>query len=203
MNDKAKKSEGVKDEKNKDKIRNKREKKVKREKRIRSVKNVIRGATSFLQKEKRIIDKNTIKSILPHRGTMLLLDKVVITAKKIIGEFQVTEEVCEGHAVWNGELLMKGSDFLDMAAQLLGIWAAQLPDPDFKNKRTIIREYGGAKFRNPTRPGEFLIMELDTENTSAEVLRDGRLIIINGSGFLAKVGEERKVDVYSVELIIA
>ncbi len=165
------------------------------------VKKIIKGVAGFLKKEKRIIEKEQIESILPHRGKMLLLDKVVITAKKITGEFQVTEEVCEGHAVWNGELLMKGSDFLDMAAQLLGIWAAQ--HSDFEGRRTVIREYGGSKFRNPTRPGELLIMELDTENASAEVLRDGRLIIVKGNNFLAKVDEERKVNIYSVELIIA
>ncbi len=164
------------------------------------VRRIFRGVAGFLKKEKRIIERGQIESILFHRGRMLLLDLVIITAKKITGEFQVTEEVCEGHAVWDGELLMKGSDFLDMAAQLLGIWAAQ--HPDFEGRKTIIREYGGSKFRNPTRPGELLIMELDTENASAEVLRNGKLIIVKGSNFSARVGEERKADVYSVEIVI-
>jgi len=189
------------DKENSEEIKNGKKAKEIIKKKSKRIQKVIKGVAHFLKKEKRTIEKEDIKRILPHRGRMLLLDRVVITVKKIIGQFEVTQEVCEGHAVFNGELLMKGSDFLDMAAQLLGIWAAQ--DPAFKGKKTLIREYGGAKFRNPTRPGEILIMELDTEDASAEFLRDGKLIIVKGSNFIARTEEERKADVYSVELIIA
>jgi len=167
----------------------------------KKARKVIKGVTHFLKKEKRIINKEQIESILPHRGRMLLLDRVIITAKKITGEFTVTKEVCEGHAVLDGEVLLKGSDFLDMAAQLLGVWTAQ--GSNFEGRKTVIREYGGAKFRKPTSPGELLVLEIETDNVSADdVYGDGRLIIAKGENFLARVGEERKTEVYSVELVI-
>ncbi len=141
-------------------------------------------------------------SILPHRGDKLLLDKVTITTKKIIGEFKVTNEVCEGHAVLDGKLVMKGSDVLDMAAQLLGVWLAQHTGHiEASNKRVMVREYGGAKFRKPIYPDEVLTLEVDAESVSAEVFSDDKLIIAKGSNFSARAGEEIKANIYSVELV--
>ncbi len=90
-------------------------------------KGVIAGVR-FLKKEKRIIETEQIRSILPHRGGKLFLDKVTITAKKITGEYLVTEEACRGHKI-GGQLMFKGVDYPEMAAQLLGVWLSQQADP--------------------------------------------------------------------------
>lgn len=161
---------------------------------------VFKDTTAFLTEDNRIIEKEGIKSILPHRGTKLLLDQVLITAEEIIGKFRVTKEVCEGHAVFNGELVLRGSDLLDMAAQLLGVWLAQ--SPDFEGKRTVIRGYKGAKFRKPIFPGELLVLEMNTEDTLARVLKERKIIIAIGKRFLAKVEDEIKAEIYSVEIFI-
>jgi len=166
---------------------------------------IITGVLHFLKKtEERIVDKKQIEQILPHKGRMLLLDRVIITEEKIIGEFKVTEEVCEGHPVLEeGKTALKGSDLLDMSAQLLGIWVAQ----GFGHKlgKKVVREYGGAKFRKPICPGENLILEIATNRVLADDVRgDGKLIIVKGDGFLARVGEEEtgRAKVYSVELVL-
>jgi len=82
----------------------------------------------LLKKAPRIeISELEIEEILPHRDRMLLLNRVIITEKEIVGTFNITEEVCEGHA-FKGNKVFKGSDLLDMAAQLLGVWSAQYED---------------------------------------------------------------------------
>jgi len=173
---------------------------LKRKEAIMPVKRVLKGVADFLKREKRVIDSDKIKSILPHSGRMLLLDEVTITKKKIEGTFKVTEEVCEGHAVYDGQLVFKGSDFFDMAAQLLGIWGAQ--HPDFEGKICVIRKYGGAKFANKaTFPGDLLKIELEPENAQADVFTSRNLIIMTGENFLATVDGEKRADISSVELV--
>jgi len=179
------------------------EKNSRTEKQKGKVRKIFRGVVDFLKREEKIIiDKEQIELILPHRGRMLLLDRVVITTQKIMGEFTVTHEVCDGHAVLEEKLVLKGSDLFDIAAQLLGVWAAQHSDAEFKNRKTVIREYGGAKFRNPIFPGELLVMEIDPENASAQVLVGRDIIITKGEKFSARVGKERKAEISFVELII-
>jgi len=164
---------------------------------------LIQGVADFLKAEKTIIiDKEKIQLILPHRGSKLLLDKVTITTEKISGEFLVTEVVCEGHAVWEGKLVLPGAYLFEMAAQLLGVWAAQHSDFKFEGSKTVVREYGGAKFKKPVFPGELLVLEINSNDVSAEILREGKMIIVSGNNFSARVGEEKKADVYSAELMI-
>ena len=63
----------------------------------------------------RTLRREEIDKLLPHRGRMRLLDKVETTAERIIGEFTVTKEVCEGHNVFGGSSVFRGSDLYDMA----------------------------------------------------------------------------------------
>ncbi len=195
-------------EEEKNKVRAERVKKVKRAKRARMVKKVIKGVTGFLQKEKRILDKDAIKLILPHRGDKLLLDRVVITANKISGEFTVTEEVCKGHE-FNGQLIFRGVDTIEMAAQLLGIWAAQ--HPDFKKKTAYFKSIKGeVKFSGLIVPPNLLVVEIpvkeneEEQNPRIEIKgRPGRLVQrIVGENFVAKVKGESKSMISCIELVI-
>lgn len=161
---------------------------------------VLKGTTAFLTEDAGIIEKEEIESILPHRGTKLLLDRILITAQKITGKFRVTKEVCQGHAVLNGKLVLKGSDLLDMAAQLLAVWVAH--NSDFEGNGVVIREYKGAKFRKPIFPGELLVLEIDAKDALVRVFKGGKIIIAIGKRFLAKVEDEIKAEVYSVKLFI-
>lgn len=164
---------------------------------------LVQGVADLLKAEKTIvIDKEKIQLILPHRGPKLLLDKVTINTEKISGEFLVTEAVCEGHVVWEGKSVLPGAYLFEMAAQLLGVWTAQHSDFKFESRKTVVREYGGAKFRKPIFPEELLVLEVNANNVSAEILREGKIIIVSGNNFSARAGEEKKANIYSVELMI-
>jgi len=164
------------------------------------IKDILKSVLDFFKGKKIIIEKNNIENILPHRGRMLLLDKVIITRKKIIGEFLVTDQVCEGHNVFNGKPIFKGSDLLDMAAQTLGVWIAQ--NSELGKEKMVVREYGKSKFRKPILPGEILNSEILTEKITIQKIENSGMIIIRGKKILIKVKEERRAEISSVELVL-
>lgn len=180
-----------------------------------SVRRVFQGVIDLFKKDenpteevipvqdepKKVLGKEEIMGILPHRGTKLLLDTVTITPLKVIGEFLVTSEVCEGHSFAEGKSILKGSDLYDMSAQLLGVWAAQYPD--FTGKLAFTRRYGEAKFQGPISPGDLLILEVAANDLEAEIRIRPRLrkILITGKNFSAKVNDRQKAIIGFVELV--
>lgn len=169
----------------------------------------------FLQKERIVIEKDEIKSILPHRGGKLFLDRVTITAQKIIGEFLVTAEACEGHEI-GGQLMFRGVDYLEMTAQLLGVWLSQqaAQHPNLNGKLAPLRK-GSFKCIGPSFPGDHLRIEISVIERNEEneeegsprienVGREGRLerskqqaIAVNAAAW---VGDRKKAVIYFVEL---
>ena len=148
------------------------------------------------------IGREVIQEILPHKGKMLLLDRVVITPLEVMGEFTVTEEVCEGHAMADGQPVFKGSDIFDMAAQLTGMWASQ--HPEFKGRKAAVRRYGEAKLQGFIFPGDLLTLSTRVNNFEGVVTTRERLpkILITGRNFSAKVQDVQKAHVSFVELLI-
>jgi len=171
---------------------------------------IFRKIAEFFRFSKRKVDdkkitikKRKIRHILPHRGRMLLLDEVMITPEKVIGKFKVTKKVCKGHAVFGGNLVFKGSDILDMSAQLLGVWAAHLLTI---KKDALVRVYGGvsygwSRFKKPIYPGETLNIEINTHDISSEILKGGKIMVVRGKNFSAQVNGEIRAEVKSVELV--
>jgi len=117
---------------------------------------IILAGVNFLKKDKIVLEKKEIEKILPHRGKMLLLDKVEITKKEITGEFLITIEVCEGHAI-NGKEVFRGVDYLEMAAQLLGIWLSQQIAEE--NKMASLRK-SSFKCFSFSQPGDLLKIKM-------------------------------------------
>jgi len=170
------------------------------------IRNIIGGVLALLKgREEVIIEKEEIMEILPHRGRMLLLDRVVINNTKISGEFLVTEEVCEGHRL-DDQLVLRGADILDMAAQLLGVWAAK--HSQMNNSLAYVREYGRTKFLDKVLPGDQLIMEINTKDKSGNenpqiiisVSGDREVRKIIGKEFTARVGKKNKATIFYVAL---
>lgn len=188
---------------------------------------IVRGVKALLEKlgkkeeggpetrEKIIIGKGEIMSILPHRGKFLLLDRVVITPEKIIGEFKVPREVC--HEVW-GKAIFRGVDYPEMAAQVLGIWIAQQAKryPVFNEKIAPLRK---ASFMSiaPSFPEDLLRIEMPIIEGSEEkgeeasprierVGREDRLGQIRyqaiGLNIGVWAGEIKRAVIYFVELSI-
>lgn len=162
------------------------------------MRKMIREIAAFLfGKKEVVIEKDEIITILPHRERMLLLDRVVVNETKASGEFTVTEAVCEGHAVLDGKLVMRGSDLFDMAAQLLGVWASQIPE--LVGRLSMVRRYGEAKFSRPIFPFETIIMEIEVPKEIDEV---GSMVEIKGEKFVVTVNNQRRAVVSSVTLVV-
>ncbi len=176
---------------------------------VKSVEKVIERITQrknykgfgFLESEEkeRIISSQQIRSILPHRGRFLLLDEVLITSQKITGKIKVTEDMCLGHAVLKGEMIFRGSDFSDMAAQLLTVWAAQWPELRFslEGKICVPVEYGGSIFRMSVFPGDLVLMS-SKEVQARE--RTNRISIV-GEKFTAEVEGKSQKENVTVSLV--
>jgi len=166
----------------------------------------IRKTIKVLLPEKKVtIGRDEIMTILPHRGTMLLLDEAVISREVIRGQLLIGDEFCIGHAVFDGRLVFRGVDVPEMAAQLLGVsWAHQ--HPEFQNRIGFLREVKGAKFHGPITPGELLIIEMDPAKIRQKVLGgpepDKMLITVAARDISAKVKKEKKATIASVKLAI-
>ncbi len=194
------------------------DKQAQKEKRLgaRIKRSVIVGV-KFLKREKRIIEKEQIKSILPHRGTKLFLDRVIITRKKIIGEFSVTVEACEGHEI-GGQSLFRGVDYTEMTAQLLGVWLAQQAGQysDFDGKLAALRK---ASFKSISLciPGDLLRIEIPVIEGNKEEEEEGSPRIetvgtndrperlrqqVIGLNAQAWVDDKKKAVIYFVELSV-
>lgn len=165
---------------------------------------IIQAAATEAHTEETVdeIETEEISDTLPHRGRMRLLDRVIITTAKITGEFEVTEEVCEGHEIEEGKPVLKGSDLYDMAAQLVGIWASR--HSAFQGKRAAVRRYGEAKFQGFIGAGDIVIVSTHANNLAGEVTIKPRLekIIITGNDFSFRVGGIQKAHIGFVELIV-
>ena len=165
------------------------------------MRTIIQGVMDLLKgREKVIVGKEEIMSILPHRGRMLLLDRVIITNETVTGEFLVTEDVCEGHQ-FNGHPVFRGIDTLDMAAQLLGVWAAQHFDT---GALAVVRRYGGTKFVDKVIPSDTIVVVINVKDLKIEIVgRPGREIKkVIGINFSARVGRNPKAEIALIELIV-
>jgi len=182
------------------------------------IRKIIGGVANIFRGEKIVINKEGILAVLPHRGRMLLLDEVTITDEHILGKFNVVEDVCEGHQ-FNGQLIFRGVDIVEMAAQTLGIWLAQ--HPESKGKIAYFRSVS-AKFSGMVVPSDDLVIEIpvkgimsdDKKNSSDESLEESNpRIEISGrpgrmleraiaENIVARVKDNKKAFIARIELSI-
>lgn len=121
-------------------------------------------------KDKKVLNVNDIRKILPHRYPMLLVDKVLDweAGKKITAIKNVTanEEFFNGH--FPHYPVMPGVLIIEALAQTAAIFAfmsagAKLADDAIVYFATI----DNARFKRPVEPGDQLVME-------AELIRNMR-----------------------------
>jgi 3-hydroxyacyl-[acyl-carrier-protein] dehydratase len=108
-----------------------------------------------------LIGLKEILDILPHRYPFLLVDKVVaidLEASTIVAQKNVTcnEEFFQGH--FPGAPIMPGVLLLEALAQTGGILVHQ---KGFTNKSAVILNISNAKFRNPVKPGDVLMLHAE------------------------------------------
>lgn len=108
-----------------------------------------------------LITLKEILDILPHRYPFLLVDKVIsidLEKNLIVAQKNVTinEEFFQGH--FPGAPIMPGVLLLEALAQTGGILVHQ---KGFKNKSAVILNVNQAKFRNPVKPGDVLLLHAE------------------------------------------
>lgn len=105
-----------------------------------------------------LIDIKAIREILPHRYPFLLIDKIVemdLEKGSILGQKNVSmnEQFFQGH--FPDVPIMPGVLILEALAQTGGILVHQ---KGFNSKIALFLSIYNAKFRNPVKPGDILML---------------------------------------------
>lgn len=108
-----------------------------------------------------MLDIEQIRSFLPHRYPMLLVDRIleVEPGKRAVGLKNVTinEEFFNGH--FPGHAIMPGVLILEAMAQVAGF--LMLSIDELENRIAVIAGIENAKFRKPVVPGDALVTEVE------------------------------------------
>lgn len=111
--------------------------------------------------EKKTLDIKDILKILPHRYPFLLVDKIVeinLEQGIVVGQKNVTfnESFFQGH--FPNAPIMPGVLILEALAQAGGV-LVHLKDPT--EKIAVLLNVNNAKFRNPVKPGDNLMLRCE------------------------------------------
>ena len=134
-----------------------------------------------------VVPKTEIMEILFHRGRMLLLDRVELVGNKVVGEFMVPAEICEGHEPMPGMPVMRGVEIAEMAFQLFAVFASKNPELAAMGKGKVCAARGitGVRFSGFVRPTRKLIMET-MANVGVEEM--GGMLRVESNRMIARVG---------------
>src|SRR2546426_6481951 len=108
-----------------------------------------------------MLDIEQIRSLLPHRFPMLLVDRIleIEPGKRAVGLKNVTinEQYFCGH--FPGQAIMPGVLILESMAQVAAILMLSLPNSE--TKLAVMAAIENARFRKPVAPGDALITEVE------------------------------------------
>lgn len=110
-----------------------------------------------------MLDVEEIRSFLPHRYPMLLVDRILEMepGKRAVGLKNITinEDYFNGH--FPGQAIMPGVLIIEAMAQVGGVLMLSLPD--HANMIPVIARIDNVRFRQPVVPGDTLITEVNLE----------------------------------------
>lgn len=122
-----------------------------------------------MDSNKRTIDLNEIKNLIPHRYPMLFVDKVVDYEPNkylhAIKNVTINEPVFNGH--FPDFAIFPGVFILEALAQATGILGFKSRDSEVENELYLFASIDKAKFKTPVYPG-------DTLNLHVEFLKERR-----------------------------
>ena len=159
-----------------------------------------------------VLEKEDIKKLIPHREPMLLLDQVTILGQtEAFGVYTVRgdEFFLQGH--YPGDPLVPGNLQSEMLAQLGAVlicYASSFSDHVYHNirkgKKPVLAALNNARFKNPGRPGDRLVIRITlTKDTGLVAYAEGSVCAENPvcAGDPNAVSEPRLL--FSGEMIVA
>ena len=134
------------------------------------------------------IDKKKIKSLLPHREPMLLIDKLIniVPLKSATAIMYVKKDsfYVQGH--FPGQPVMPGVLIVEAFGQAAAALTAYgIDQKEYENKLVYLMSVDKARFRNPVLPNCELHLEIEA------IRSHGRVWKYKG---IAKVGEKKMAD---------
>ncbi len=119
------------------------------------------GIGAPTREEKKMLDVEDIRSILPHRYPMLLVDRIleIEPGKRAVGlkNVSINEDFFNGH--FPGQAMMPGVLIIEAMAQVGGVLMLSLSG--HRNKLAVIGGIENVRFRKPVVPGDVLITEVE------------------------------------------
>lgn len=125
------------------------------------------------------LDIKQIAKILPHRYPFLLVDRILdinLEQGTIIGQKNLTfnEAFFQGH--FPDAPIMPGVLMIEALAQVGGILIHM---KGFQNKIAVLLSVNQAKFRNPVKPGDVLILKVEGVHLSSKGGRMQATALVN------------------------
>jgi len=157
--------------------------------------------------EKAVINLDTmeIKQILPHREQNLLLDSAVIYPDRIVGRLEVGLGRCVKFHFKKGldieELVIRGTELIDMAAQLLGVRGSRFQELMFKKQEIVLLSVGKAEFLRPVKANDLVEMGIPFSNIHVWQIERNKRYLIEGVRFEAKVSAELRAVIHDIKLM--
>tara|TARA_B100000886_G_scaffold116383_1_gene78278 strand:- start:1690 stop:2124 length:435 start_codon:yes stop_codon:yes gene_type:complete len=119
-----------------------------------------------------ILDKETIKELIPHRDPFLFIDKCKILAPGEHGiaykKFHNNEYFFEGHFPQNP--IVPGVIIVEAMAQTAGV-VVSYKFKEYKDKSVLFMSVNKAKFRKPIKPNDNVTFEVKFANKVRDVYK--------------------------------
>lgn len=135
-----------------------------------------------IQKELPSYDTDGIKSLIPHRDPMLLLDRIVniVEGQSILGIKDVTgkEDFFRGH--FPSHPVMPGVLIVEAMAQSAACLVVHTMGDTAKGKVVYFMSIEEAKFRKPVVPGDVLYLQCDAQRSRGNVWKFKGVGTVNG-----------------------
>ena len=129
------------------------------------------------------IDKKKIKSLLPHREPMLLIDKLInivhLKSATAVVVVKKTSFFVQGH--FPGQPVMPGVFIVEAFGQAAAALTAYGVDPkEYQNKLVYLMSVEKARFRNPVLPYCELHLDIEAVRSHGRVWKYKGVAKVNG-----------------------
>jgi hypothetical protein len=137
----------------------------------------------------------------------LLLSKATIFPDRIVGELEIGAGRCIGFSFKRDleatELVIRGTELIDMAAQLLGVRGSRFKELMLRRQNIVLLRTGLAEFIRPVCAGVVVEMTISFSDIKVWGLQGtkGNRVLIEGGKFVARVNGDVCAVIHDVILM--